>query len=207
MNVSSRIIGLGLLVAVFLTAGRMSESAPAPVLSPVGFSLGDAVAGKEKYSQNCSICHGVGAKGFIGPYIAGVNWGTSGLQTIVRVGIGGYGSMPAFNADVVTDKDIANIAAYLATLPPNEAAVVQHGTAIAGDRVNGQKLYAANCASCHGAGGQGGVGPELHGENTRKDTAGTILWIKNPILPMPTLYPKPLSEKHVADIAAYVESL
>jgi len=78
---------------------------------------------------------------------------------------------------------------------------------VAGNLVNGQKLYAANCASCHGAAGQGGVGPELHGENTRKDTAGTIFWIKKPILPMPTLYPKPLSEKDVADIAAYVESL
>ena len=76
-----------------------------------------------------------------------------------------------------------------------------HGSASAG----AQKSTV--CASCHGAGGQGGVGPELHGENTRKDTAGTILWIKNPILPMPTLYPKRLSEKDVADIAAYVESL
>jgi len=124
----------------------------------------------------------------------------------VRAGVGGYGGMPAFNAVAVTDKNIADMVVYLATLPPNEARVAQHGTVVAGNLINGQKLYAANCASCHGAGGQGGVGPELAGENTRKDTAGTILWNKNPILPMPTLYPKPLSEKNVADVAAFVES-
>jgi mono/diheme cytochrome c family protein len=115
--------------------------------------------------------------------------------------------MPAFNAVAVTDKNIADIVVYLATLPPNEARVAQHGTVIASDLVKGQKLYAANCTACHGSAGQGGIGPELHGENTRKDTAGTISWIKNPILPMPTLYPKPLSEQDVAAVAAYVESL
>jgi mono/diheme cytochrome c family protein len=75
------------------------------------------------------------------------------------------------------------------------------------DTVHGQTIYAANCASCHGARGEGGVGPELHGENTRKDITGTIVWIKNPISPMPTLYPKPLSEKDVDDVAAFVEKL
>jgi mono/diheme cytochrome c family protein len=169
--------------------------------------VGDAIAGKATFMQYCSICHGAGAKGFIGPYIAGVNWGTLGLRTIVRVGIGGYGSMPAFNADAVTDQDIANIVVYLATLPPNTVPVARHGAVVAADLINGQKLYAANCAACHGTAGQGSVGPELHGENTRKDTAGTILWIKNPILPMPTLYPKPLGEKDVDDIAAFVETL
>jgi mono/diheme cytochrome c family protein len=198
MNASTRAVGLGLLVATFLTSARLGESAPAPA---------DAVAGAVAFTQKCSICHGVAAQGFIGPYIAGVNWGSSGLHTIVRVGIGGYGGMPAFNADSVTDTDITNIVAYLATLPPNTIPVAQHGTPVGTDLANGQKLYAANCASCHGASGAGGVGPELHGEKTRKDTVGVIVWIKQPILPMPTLYPKPLSDKDVDDVAAFVETL
>jgi mono/diheme cytochrome c family protein len=208
MKATSRIIGLSIAVAGFLLAGRTSESEPAVAASPVAAAPnGDVAAGAEAFAEDCSICHGAGAKGFIGPYIAGVHWGTSGLQAIVRAGVGGYGGMPAFNAVAVTDKDITNIGVYLATLPPNEARVAQHGMLLTGNLVNGQKLYAANCAACHGAGGEGGVGTELHGENTRKDIAGTIFWIKNPILPMPTLYPKPLSEKDVADVAAYVESL
>jgi mono/diheme cytochrome c family protein len=211
MNAQSRIIGLSLLVAGFLASGRTGEGAPSAAASPAASaaaaSAGDAVAGKEAFTEKCSVCHGAGAQGFIGPYIAGVNWGTSGLHTIVRVGIGGYGGMPAFNADAVTDQDITNIVAFLATLPPNLIPLAQHGAVISGDPINGKKLYAANCASCHGADGAGGVGPELHGENTRKDTAGTIFWIKHPILPMPTLYPKPLSEKDVDDVAVFVESL
>jgi mono/diheme cytochrome c family protein len=124
--------------------------------------------------------------------------------------------MPAFNADAVTDKNIADIAAYLATLPPAVFAVastapvvdaaIPAGAAF-GDPIHGYQIYAANCAACHGASAQGGVGPDLHGEKTRKDTAAAIAWIKHPKLPMPTLYPNPLSEKDVDDVAAYVESL
>jgi ubiquinol-cytochrome c reductase cytochrome c subunit len=129
--------------------------------------------------------------------------------------------MPAFSSDSVTDKDIANIAAFLATLPPavapaaagstaasSPAAGSANGAAVAGgDLIHGKQIFAANCAACHGASGQGGVGPNLHGEKARKDTAAAIAWIKNPVLPMPKLYPIPLNEKDVDDVAAFIESL
>jgi mono/diheme cytochrome c family protein len=77
-----------------------------------------------------------------------------------------------------------------------------------GDPVRGKQLFTQNCASCHGADGtQGGVGPSLKNEKSRKDTAAAIAWIKNPQPPMPKLYPSPLSEKDVVDLAAYVETL
>jgi mono/diheme cytochrome c family protein len=80
--------------------------------------------------------------------------------------------------------------------------------ASAGDAAKGETIFTANCASCHGAkGAGGGVGPSLKGEKSRKDTAAAVAWIKNPQPPMPKLYPSPLSEKDVADVAAYVESL
>ncbi len=78
----------------------------------------------------------------------------------------------------------------------------------AGDATKGAAIFTANCQSCHGAAGAGGgIGPKLKGEKSRKDTAAAIAWIKNPASPMPKLYPSPLSEKDVADVAAYVESL
>jgi mono/diheme cytochrome c family protein len=158
----------------------------------------------------------------------------------VRGGVGGYGGMPAFNADAVTDKNIADIAAYLAVLPPetppqaspspstsappavavtapvsppptatpSTMVTASAAPAIAlGDPVHGHQVYSQNCAACHGASAQGGVGPSLRGERSRKDTAAAIAWIKHPKLPMPTLYPNPLSEKDVDDVAAYIESL
>jgi mono/diheme cytochrome c family protein len=80
--------------------------------------------------------------------------------------------------------------------------------AAAGDAVHGKQIFSANCASCHGATGtEGGVGPSLEKEKSRKDFDQAVAWIKNPTPPMPKLYPSPLSDKDVTDVATYVESL
>jgi len=76
-----------------------------------------------------------------------------------------------------------------------------------GDAVHGKQIFAQNCASCHGVNAQGGMGPNLHGEKKRKDYQETITWVKNPAPPMTKLYPSPLSDSDVADVAAYVQSL
>ena len=81
-------------------------------------------------------------------------------------------------------------------------------SAAGGDAAHGKQIFSQNCSSCHGATGtEGGVGPSLHNEKSRKDMAKTIAWIKNPQPPMPKLFPSPLNEKDVADVAAYVQSI
>ena len=75
------------------------------------------------------------------------------------------------------------------------------------DVEHGKQLYAQNCAVCHGPQGQGGEGPPLRGELARKDSARLQAWIKKPAPPMPVLYPKPLNDDDVADVAAYVETI
>lgn len=80
--------------------------------------------------------------------------------------------------------------------------------AISGDARAGAQLFAANCVACHGATGvEGGVGPSLKNERVRKNEAQAIAWIKDPLPPMPKLYPVPLTDADVANLAAYVESL
>lgn len=82
------------------------------------------------------------------------------------------------------------------------------GKMLAGDAAHGKQIFTQNCAQCHGAiGTEGGIGPSLKSEKSRKDTAAAVAWIKNPQAPMPKLYPSVLNEKDVADVAAYVESL
>jgi mono/diheme cytochrome c family protein len=76
-----------------------------------------------------------------------------------------------------------------------------------GEAAHGREIFAANCASCHGANAQGGMGPNLHGEKRRKNYQQAIAWIKNPAPPMTKLYPSPLSDSDVADVAAYVQTL
>jgi len=82
------------------------------------------------------------------------------------------------------------------------------GMSAIGDAARGKQLFTQNCATCHGATGtEGGVGPSLRNEKARKDAAAAVAWIKNPRPPMPKLYPSPLSDKDVDDLAAYVETL
>jgi mono/diheme cytochrome c family protein len=150
----------------------------------------------------------------------------------VRNGVGGYGGMPAFSASAVTDQNIADIEAYLASLAPAATANASTAAPVAisaapptiatsapvlassapvasagADLAHGKQIYSTTCSGCHGASGQGGFGPSLRGESARKNTAAAIAWIKNPKAPMPKLYPDPLSEKDVDDVAAYIESL
>ena len=72
---------------------------------------------------------------------------------------------------------------------------------------HGEQIYAANCSTCHGQGGGGAIGPELIGERSHKNLAQTVDWIKHPLPPMPELYPSPLSNDDVAQVATYVTSL
>jgi mono/diheme cytochrome c family protein len=82
------------------------------------------------------------------------------------------------------------------------------GRAYAGDTVRGKLVFNTNCATCHGADGRaGGVGPPLIDENQRQDLQRTIVWIENPDPPMPKLYPSPLSEREVEDVAAFVQTI
>jgi mono/diheme cytochrome c family protein len=82
------------------------------------------------------------------------------------------------------------------------------GRSYAGDATRGALVFETNCATCHGAGGRaGGVGPSLISEYERQNLARTIEWIEAPDPPMPHLYPSPLTERDVADVAAFVQEI
>lgn len=86
-------------------------------------------------------------------------------------------------------------------------ASAQTATKAAPNPAHGKTIFAQNCSSCHGAQGQGGMGPRLIGEASRKNFEQAVTWIENPTPPMPKLYPSTLSAQDVRDVAAYVESL
>ena len=71
----------------------------------------------------------------------------------------------------------------------------------------GAAIYAANCASCHSANGEGLVGPKLTGIGERKSIHQLILLITAPPPTMPALFPGVLSQDDVADVAAFVSSM
>ncbi len=93
------------------------------------------------------------------------------------------------------------------TTSPTTTGSMARSVAAGGDASHGKTIFMQNCASCHGATANGGVGPALKNEKSRKNLVQAIAWIKHPQPPMPKLYPSPLSDKDVRDVAAYVESL
>lgn len=116
-------------------------------------------AGRIAFADNCQPCHGAGGGGNPGyPALAAGNWlwgGTLGdIQKTVTNGVRAAGDdtrqsqMPRFGADgILKPNEIATIADHVMTL---------YGTPVANaDVAAGEKLYAENCAVCHGDKGQG----------------------------------------------------
>jgi putative heme-binding domain-containing protein len=89
------------------------------------------------------------------------------------------------------------------TAPPRRAVpATQNATA-------GKPLFDAQCAWCHGAGGDGGTGPNLHGRLRHATDYKSIVDIITNGIPgteMPS-FRSPLTARHIGQIAAYVQSL
>lgn len=70
--------------------------------------------GKEIYSQNCSVCHGINASGDIGPSLTDANW-IYGNNTADLVNVILYGTskgMPSYK-HLLAPHEIGELAAYL----------------------------------------------------------------------------------------------
>ena len=69
--------------------------------------------------------------------------------------------------------------------------------------IDAAALFSANCASCHGAGGEGGIGPELLGED---DVARIETQVANGGGSMPA-FGATLSAEEISALAEYVVGL
>ena len=126
---------------------------------------GDVAAGREMWQSNnaCRNCHGVNGEGMFGPDLAGHQLSLSQFIRAVRQP---WGVMPRFTPEKnFSDQDLANYAAYMASLP-KVAAPGDWRIPIPPDATPRQALVIANgCGQCHGAvmanprrdaGGEGG---------------------------------------------------
>ena len=104
------------------------------------------------FRTRCAGCHGPDARGYLGPDLTGF-WAAGGTDDrmfdIVRRGVPGT-EMTAADPQRVPDKEIWQVLAYVRTLGAGSAAVVT------GDATNGERIFRANCSSCHRVNGRGG---------------------------------------------------
>ena len=173
-------------------------------------------AGRITFAENCQPCHGAGGGGNPGyPALAAGNWLWGGtledIQRTVTFGIRSglddarNSQMPRFGADaILKPAEIQAVADYAATLYGQSAA----GT----DPAEGKRVFAENCAVCHGDAGQGNRevgGPKLaarthlHGD----DRAAILTQIYSPRMGVMPNWNARLDAAKIKSVALYVHAL
>ncbi|HEU5316019.1 MAG TPA: cytochrome c [Chloroflexota bacterium] len=100
-----------LLVTVTLTTFGLAKWHPfSPAAAPAASVAGDPLRGRQVFVVNCSGCHGMDARGGIGPSLRGVGLEPAEVEQIVA---SGRGVMPA---GVVEGQEAADVAAYVADI-------------------------------------------------------------------------------------------
>lgn len=139
---------------------RIRAATPAAIAADPELRTFALAGGRVAFANNCAACHGAGGQGALGgfPSLADDDWLYGGtfddIQFTIRHGIrNGEDSaargivMPAFLSAGLTQAQIGDIADFVLKLSasPHDAAGAERGA----------PLYAANCAVCHGAAGEG----------------------------------------------------
>jgi ubiquinol-cytochrome c reductase cytochrome c subunit len=150
-----------LLLALAATGGAYAAFAPtSKAEAATGVSAAQIDEGRALFLNNCATCHGLNAEGSTdGPPLIGVGAAAVDFQV-------GTGRMPAreLGAQVeakeveFSDKEIAALAAYVASLGPGpeipSKADLNYSDA---DVAEGGQIYLTNCAMCHNFAGSGGA--------------------------------------------------
>jgi alcohol dehydrogenase (cytochrome c) len=160
------------------------------------FYVFDANTGQLLYKENLDgalaggiITYEIGTKQLVAATVGNIGrstWGTGGSPRVVVM---------------TTGLDASYQAKKLIIEQPELAARTS-------DPERGKSVYSQLCAGCHGAKGEGvaGAGVAIQNELTRKGHDELVAWIKDPLPPMPKLYPAPLTEGDVEAAAKYVET-
>jgi cbb3-type cytochrome c oxidase subunit III len=170
-------------IAAVLTYVRSAWGNSAPAISADQVALARspvALSGAALFAAKCSACHQSAGQGTdMFPPLAGNPVVTSADPTqMIAVIVNGRsgplqvngktynGTMPTWKGQL-TNADIASVATYVRSAWGNTASpVTEDQVAAAGAPVSAQvgaSIYAKNCAACHGARGEGGIGPALAG--------------------------------------------
>jgi ubiquinol-cytochrome c reductase cytochrome c subunit len=207
-----------LAIASFIAASLVTGAGMLSAQTAV--PAGAAKHGQQLFMLNgCYECHntlgqGTGSRAAgsgPGPNLAPAPIPFAGFLRQVRTP---RGTMPPYDARLLSNQDVADIYAFLAAQPPARdphTIALLNGvtTGSSPNTSRGAVVFAANCALCHGGSGQGGSGPSLKNEGAKKDGTAVAAFVKNPpgAGAMPKLFPGFLSDADVTAVAAYVESL
>jgi mono/diheme cytochrome c family protein len=133
-------IAIGILAAGLLSSAALAQEPRADMAS--GKSLW------EGSNTQCRACHGKDGEGAFGPPLAGRGLSAGEFKQAARKP---WGIMPAFTDEQVSDSDLANFAAYFASLPKVAEPAPWHVLAPQDARLGQKTAISLGCAQCHGA--------------------------------------------------------
>ena len=204
------------LLLMILTAAAFPSALPSA-------QAADAAKGKTLYAP-CAACHGQNGEGNLGlnsPALAGQeNWYVARQLRNYQKGIRGRGAGDMFGAQMAPmanllqgDAAIANVAAYLRSLPSIKAKPT-----LQGDAAKGKILY-ATCIACHGQNGEGNKAlnaPRLTGQHDWY-LARQLRYFKSGIrgahpediygAQMPPMLGQLQDEQAIEDVVSYINTL
>ncbi len=141
----------------------------APEPSEVSSSRGDVRVGRALYRANCASCHGVDGEGGIGVSLRSPTFLAISSDDFLRDTIV-HGrpntAMPAWRE--FSAQELSDILAFMREWQPGRAETGEVLAAVARPGARdamvtiGRTLYRANCVMCHGASGEGDLGPSLN---------------------------------------------
>ena len=190
---------LVLMLALIFPSGRFQTASKPEAGS------GDPEAGKVTWGKaECRACHGDQGQGTsIAPRLAPPGLDLLAMMHYVRQP---NGNMLPFPVELISDRELIDIYAYLKSLAPPKPAGL-----LAGDAQRGKKLFSSNaCHECHGSEGQGAnagprIGPRI--EPPAMAQPAFAQYVRHPAGQMPPYDEKAASGQDLADIYSFLKSI
>jgi ubiquinol-cytochrome c reductase cytochrome c subunit len=213
-----------LLFGLLLTGSLYAAFAPASADSSDS-EIGSAAEGRELFLISCSFCHGANGEGVVtkdgtqyGPALAGVGAAAVDFQVGTgRMPMAQPGAQAEAKPPVFDDDEIADLAAYVATLGPGPAIPDESDYSLEGmseDERNaaisrGGQIFLTNCTACHnfeGSGGampRGGQAPQIRGVDPKHIYEAMLTGPQS----MDTFSNGNIPPESKRDVIAYLEAL
>lgn len=200
---TTRLSAMAVLLLASFGVGAQPQERPAESHTQ---PAGNAQRGMKLYNSiGCSGCHGKSGEG--GSAGSRLAQNAVPLPAFIESVRAPAGAMPRYTTQMVSDAQLADIHAFLRTVPPAQARPSSSVPARAGDPENGRKLYnAIGCWSCHGYAAQGArTGPRLAPNPI--PFAAFANYIRAPGGDMPPYTAKVVSDAELRDIYAFLMTI